>query len=533
MFAPPELELLSFETLAERRAAFAGRNSFWLEGAVRALMEIERCDADQAEATVAALEAEGATPQDLYRRMQERIVPRLLIDKTPSYALDPEVPARAERWFDGARYLHLVRHPTAMIRSFEEARLDQVFFRFPHRFSRRRLAELIWSVSEANIQAFLAGVEPERHYLLRYEELVADPEAELRRLCGWLEIDFHPAMAQPYENRESRMTDGIHPWSRMLGDVKFHEHRAVDPAAAERWRREMQGHVLGRPTLDIAERLGYAAPSRPPLPPALVSLKASGSLPPLLCIHPAGGDVLCYRDLAQALDGERPVYGLQAHGVAPGETPLAHMEEIAERSLTVLRAAFPSGPYHLLGWSFGGLVAYEIARRLTAAGEEVALLAVLDAGPKPKQEEGEARPNLDAADLLADEFRAVLAVTAEEIRALPEGERLPWLFSRAEAVGKLPAGLDLAYVERLLATFQAHQQAALAYRPGPYPGRLTLFRAVGDLASRPDLAMGWNGLAADLEIVKVPGGHEDMVAPPHLETLAAKLRELLARGETR
>jgi amino acid adenylation domain-containing protein/non-ribosomal peptide synthase protein (TIGR01720 family) len=533
MFAPPELELLSFETLAERRAAFAGRNSFWLEGAVRALMEIQRCDADQAEATVAALEAEGATPQDLYRRMQEQIVPRLLIDKTPSYALDPEVLARAERWFDGARYLHLVRHPTAMIRSFEEARLDQVFFRFPHRFSRRRLAELIWSVSEANIQAFLAGVEPERHYLLRYEELVADPEAELRRLCGWLEIDFHPAMAQPYENRESRMTDGIHPWSRMLGDVKFHEHRAVDPAAADRWRAEMQGHVLGGPTLDLAEHLGYAAPSRLPWPPAMVPLKASGSRPPLVCIHPAGGDVLCYRDLAQALDGERPVYGLQAHGVAAGEAPLTRMEEIAERSLTVLRAAFPSGPYHLLGWSFGGLVAYEIARRLTAAGEEVALLAVLDAGPKPKAEAGEERPHLDAADLLADEFRAVLAVTAEEIRALPEGERLPWLFARAEAVGKLPAGLDPAYVERLLATFQAHQQAALAYRPRPYPGRLTLFRAVGDLASRPDLAMGWNGLAADLEIVKVPGGHEDMVAPPHLETLAVKLRELLARGETR
>jgi len=119
LFAPPELELLSFETLAGRRAAFAGRNGFWLEGAVRALMEIEPCDAGPAEALVTALEAAGATTQDLYRRMQERIAPRRLVDKTPSYALDPAVLARAERQFSDARYIHLLRHPLAMIRSFE------------------------------------------------------------------------------------------------------------------------------------------------------------------------------------------------------------------------------------------------------------------------------------------------------------------------------------------------------------------------------------------------------------------------------
>src|SRR6185369_4840792 len=433
LFAPPELELLSFETLAGRRAAFSGRNSFWLEGAVRALMEIEPCAAGPAEALVTAMEAAGATTQDLYRRMQARIAPRLIVDKTPSYALDSAVLSRAERMFEGARYIHLRRHPLAMIRSFEEARLDQVFFRFPHRFSRRQLSELIWTVSEENILAFLSTVAPERCFQLRFEDLVARPDEELRRLCEWLGIDFQPGMARPYEHQESRMTDGIHPWSRMLGDVKFHDHRAVDPAAADRWRAEMRGHALGRPTIDLATRLGYDCPRS--FPAALVPLQPSGERPPLVCVHPAGGDVLCYRDLAQALGGDRPVYGLQAQGVLAGETPLTNVEEIAERSIAVLRDAFPAGPYHLLGWSFGGLVVYEMARRLAAAGHEIALLAILDAGPQEPFGEGESIPRYDEADLLAPAFQSVLPVTAADIRALPAGERLPRLFAMARSEG--------------------------------------------------------------------------------------------------
>jgi amino acid adenylation domain-containing protein/non-ribosomal peptide synthase protein (TIGR01720 family) len=614
LFAPPELELLSFATLAGRRAAFAGRNSFWLEGVVRTLMEIHGCDAAAAEAMVAELEAAGATTQDLYARFQQRIAPRLLVDKTPSYALDPAVLARAERIFDGARYVHLARHPLAMIRSFEEARLDQVFFRFPHRFGRRQLAELIWAASEENILAFLGAVPAERQFLLRFEELVERPAEELRRLCGWLEIDFHPDMAHPYERQASRMTDGIHPWSRMLGDVKFHDHRAVDPAAAHRWRGSMH-HVLGPPAAELARRLGFdlplqtataalagdsaplaapptaaaqavaadsapvaapapavtPAPFAPPpaalvpvtpmaaavpaaaatpaaslspapsLHAALVPLQPCGERPPLVCIHPAGGDVLCYRELARALDGDRPVYGLQAQGVAAGETPLTCMEEIAERSLAALLAAFPAGPYLLLGWSFGGLVAYELARRLAAAGREVALLAILDAAPVVRAAPagdvaGGApdRPLLDAADLLADELRGVLPVTAAEIRALPASERLPLLFARARAAGTLPPGFDAAHAQRLLDTFQAHRLAARSYRPAPYEGRLTLIRAAGPASASPaagarrDPTLGWGRLAAAVEVHEVPGEHETMVLPPQVAAVAERLRRCLS-----
>jgi len=281
----------------------------------------------------------------------------------------------------------------------------------------------------------------------------------------------------------------------------------------------------------VRRRFGGAVTPAVPRPaaPALVPLQPRGERPPLICVHPAGGDVICYRDLAQALGGDRPVYGLQAQGVLAGETPLTRLEAIAERSVALLLEAFPAGPYHLAGWSFGGLVVYEMARRLAAAGHEVALLAVLDAGPHEPTGDGDSAPRSDDADILAATFQSVLPVTAEEIRALPAEDRLPQLFERTRAAGKLPSGVDLAYAQRLLATFQAHQAAALAYRPGPYPGRLTLLRAAGGLAARPDRdpALGWSSLAAAVEIHEVPGDHETMAAPPHVAALADRLRQCL------
>ncbi|HEX6864210.1 MAG TPA: condensation domain-containing protein, partial [Thermoanaerobaculia bacterium] len=256
LFAPPELELLSFGTLAERRDAFSGRDAFWREGVLRAVMEALGCGVEEAERIVADREERGFTTLRFYRELQEWIGDRILVDKTPSYALDPEVLRRAEEGFDGALYLHLVRHPRAVVRSFEEAKLDQVFFRRDHPFSRRRLAELIWTVSQQNILDFLAGVPEERRRTVHFEDLVRDPERVLAGICDFLGVDFRPEMADPYRPGAARMTDGVHAVSRMLGDVKLLTYSRVDPAAAERWREEEMS-PLGGPTLELAAALGY------------------------------------------------------------------------------------------------------------------------------------------------------------------------------------------------------------------------------------------------------------------------------------
>ncbi|HZF08985.1 MAG TPA: amino acid adenylation domain-containing protein, partial [Thermoanaerobaculia bacterium] len=332
LFAPPELELLSFATMDERKAAFSGRDSFWLEGLLRGVMEIVGCDADAAREIVEDSERAGWTTQRFYAWMQERLDGRTLVDKTPSYALVPAVLARAEEIFEAPLYLHLTRHPYGMIHSFEEAKLEQVFFRYRHPFPRRELAELTWLLSHENVLAFLAGVPAERRHRVRFEDLVTHPAEALQAICRFAGIDYHPDMARPYEKPATRMTDGLHAESRMLGDVKFHTHRRVERKVASSWRASYSADFLGDLTWETAERLGYreriGTPPEKPETVSLVALNPAGSRPPLFLVHPVGGDVLCYLELTRELGRDQPVYGLQAAGLLEGN-PHDRVEDMA------------------------------------------------------------------------------------------------------------------------------------------------------------------------------------------------------------
>jgi amino acid adenylation domain-containing protein len=260
LFAPQELELLSFDTLQDRRAAFTGRDSFWLEGTIRALMEIRGCDAEAARSMMESCENEQLTTEQFYRLMQEWLGERILVDKTPSYALDLEILKRAEAIFAHPIYIHLLRHPYGMVRSFEDAKLAQlyqVFFTAEHHFTGQELGELIWLISHQNILEFLNDVPANRQHRVSFEELVNQPKITIERICQFLGLNFHPDMLRPYKDQKSRMTDGIHTVSRMLGDVKFRAHADIDPNVAERWKGSYKDDFLGDVTWQIAERLGY------------------------------------------------------------------------------------------------------------------------------------------------------------------------------------------------------------------------------------------------------------------------------------
>ncbi len=267
LFAPPELYLLSFDTLADRHAWFAGSQRFQLEGNTRAVMQLRNQGVDQAGALIRDLEAQRLPVRDYYRLMQGWLGERRLVDKTPYYAARIETLERAEAYFDGPLYVHLLRHPHGMIRSLDEAKLDQLWYprlvgveeaaRTPCPWPREAFAEMLWIVLHRNILAFLERVPQERKFRIKFEDLVTAPAPATVELCRFLGVPFEPAMLDPQRDRRERMTDGIHPESRMIGDMKFHQHRTIDAAVADRWKREVRADFLSDEAWALAATLGY------------------------------------------------------------------------------------------------------------------------------------------------------------------------------------------------------------------------------------------------------------------------------------
>jgi amino acid adenylation domain-containing protein/natural product biosynthesis luciferase-like monooxygenase protein len=254
LFAPPELQLLQFETLAQRQQTFHGYERYMLEGTLRALMEIHHCTLEEAQAEMSALEAKTSVP-DFYRVLQSAAAPRILVDKTPDYAMQPEVLERAESWFENAFYIHLVRHPLGMMRSFERGHfILESPYRGRHNFAERDLAEMTWQISHENILQFLSHIPSSRQHRLSFESLVQAPQPALQALCAALGLDFDAAMLDPYGRGE--MTDGVHPMAQQVGDHEFAKHRKLQSETADAWRSDYSEELLSARTLEIARQLG-------------------------------------------------------------------------------------------------------------------------------------------------------------------------------------------------------------------------------------------------------------------------------------
>ncbi|MFE2323274.1 amino acid adenylation domain-containing protein [Streptomyces sp. NPDC059385] len=257
------------------------------------------------------------------------------------------------------------------------------------------------------------------------------------------------------------------------------------------------------------------------------------SRPPLVLVHPRGGDVVCYRDLVRDLSarpgGDRRILGLESVGYNTDERPLETVPEMAERYLVALREEQPHGPYLLAGWSFGGTVAYEMAARLEAAGEEVAFLGLIDAaapGAAPGSRAGTAAGAGDP-DLLR--YGIAAGIDAESARELDEEELLDVLVRRGREEGTLPRTSPTEALRRLLRVAEANGAASAAYRTDAV---VTVGLHLFTVDERhPELATplvdpaAWRPRTAGGVLrAAVPGNHHDLVDPPH----SAALAELLA-----
>ncbi|MEN8215020.1 MAG: amino acid adenylation domain-containing protein [Pseudomonadota bacterium] len=266
LFAPPEMELLGFNNLKERHTRCMERDSFWLQGTIRALMEINNCDVESAKQLMNSYEQQDLDVKQFYKVLQTAIGDKLLVDKTPFYAVDVNILQQAEEYFDNAVYIHLLRHPYGMIHSFEKARLEQIVATHPYAFplnalagssSSTKLAELLWLQCHQNILEFLQTIPASRQYALKFEDLVNHPQPTIENLCDFLERPFDPNMLQPYQNKKRSMTDGLYVDGNMLGDIKFHTHQQIDAKVAEGWKNTYRVDFLGDITWTLAEQFGY------------------------------------------------------------------------------------------------------------------------------------------------------------------------------------------------------------------------------------------------------------------------------------
>jgi aspartate racemase len=206
----------------------------------------------------------------------------------------------------------------------------------------------------------------------------------------------------------------------------------------------------------------------------LLPLRPGGDLPPLFCVHPAGGLGWMYAGLLRHLEPQRPLYALQSRGLdgdtgnLPGSIAAAAAEYV-----TLIRQVQPHGPYHLLGWSLGGFLAHEVAVRLHEAGEQVAVLANLDSAPT--QISG------DFVDHPTDTEAGALATVLDFVGRTPGDPATVPDFAGVQdilrAEGNVLASFSKSRVLNFGAVLANNRRITRDYRPSRYDGRLLLFVA--------------------------------------------------------
>jgi acetoacetyl-CoA synthetase len=307
--------------------------------------------------------------------------------------------------------------------------------------------------------------------------------------------------------------------ARMLTDVQRATGRVLPIAT-----------MIVAPTIARLATVLAAEPETRAADSTLVQMRA-GSGRPLFMVHSITGSVMECLTLAGMLQSERPVYGLQALGLDGDEAPLHSVEKMAKGYVQRMRDVQPNGPYALVGYSFGGLIAFEIAQQLVAAGEKIEMLCLLDTYVHEH-----CLPfsqwTRHQAGVIADRLR--------ELRSLDGNARLDYMYGKANAIADrvrmrmghqahkaAPDAQGLPPV--LLRVRESMRVAMTTYKPRRYlGGPIVYVRATIPDPQRPDPLPVWQRVAKHgLRIMTVDGKHNDLVVEPHLATVAQTLTHAL------
>lgn len=266
---------------------------------------------------------------------------------------------------------------------------------------------------------------------------------------------------------------------------------------------------------------------------SLVSIKASGNKMPLYIVHGAGLNVLLFNALAMNMDADQPVYGLQAKGLNGIDAPLDVMEEIAANYIAEIIAKNPDGPYALAGYSLGGIIAYEMAKQLMAAGKEVKMLAMFDTyAEQSTVNDPFLKRVLNNTIFLAKQIGHSLVLLKEDPKRTIEYKSLVIKRRIIKLFWKLFPGKDekkegfFAYDNEI---DEASEKALRNYFLTPLPIAIELFRAKKRTFYMVDFNfLGWRPFALKgVNVHEIPGEHNTIFAPPNDKEFAVVLQNCL------
>ena len=261
------------------------------------------------------------------------------------------------------------------------------------------------------------------------------------------------------------------------------------------------------PTVEaLAKRLVHGRPALSDFE-VLLPIRPVGTKLPLFCIHDAGGFSWPYSKLIRHIPVEHPIYGLQARNLTQRARRPRSIDEMAEDYVRLIRKIQPSGPYNLLGWSFGGLVAHAVATQLQANGEEVALLALLDSYPVQH----------DSAQVAFDD----------------DGENM----SRQVAINPIMNLLDVLrreglstlkehHYEAIMDTFKNNTRLMGTFSPQRFRGAMSLFVATMSEA-KPPVEMWRSHVTGAIKVHPIDCAHDNMMDPAPAEKIGAILADEL------
>ncbi|MYA35387.1 MAG: acyltransferase domain-containing protein [Gammaproteobacteria bacterium] len=544
LFAPPELHLARYADMQERARFETSPDRD--QGLVVALTDLYDGNRARAEAATERFTTEAWPTAEVFRFLQQAAAPRLLVDKSPGNANDPRTLERLETLFEAPRYLHLYRHPYSVIESVSRNRFTALM-RTPG-LDPEELGDYLWHRSNANITEFLGAISDERAHAVSYEDLVTDPERSTRQICAALGVDYVPALLAPYDGK--RMRDG-------LGDPNLSNHSHIRPDLADAWRRKPPVRRLSPQTATLARDFGYdllardlPRPQRTPVidvrarisrlckehvETVVLRPEQRANAPALVCLHPLDGSVDLYRALADTVPVDGLVIGLGLTRDAAKVTDWT-IPELARIHAEALRRHGPAS-FELLGWSFGGLVAFEIAQIL----KRPAPVTVLDT-PAPfnrgQRAEESHRIMMSFAETLFATFKKLIpeglsqrlsaapnedAVIDRAIDALVTAEILPDSMYRS----------DFADRFRI---FRANTVAANRFERKAKGGQLRLLRAHGT-SSGTEVALvhpnfghadgmyGWSTIADVVDAQNVTGTHHTMLSHAHVGAISEHMQQ--------